>query len=268
MINLTNADFLQNAVNNAYGQLSQPLQSLATGSKVSGPSENPSDYFLAQSLLTQINGTHQAETNVQEGTDMGQTASGGMSNALGALQTMNSLAVQSGDGTLTSSDRNNINMEFQQMGAAVSDIAQNTEFNGTQLLNGSASSVNIQSGSGAGNKVSVPTGNITPGNLSLSGASTVTQAQSESAISTVQNAMQQVSSQQASAGAAQAGLSSAAANLANSAVNTASALSQVSDADFASELTSAASAKVKLQASIYALSTANKEKGQILNLLA
>ena len=170
MINLSNADFLQNSVNNAYSELSQPLQSLAAGSQLNGPSENPSDYFLSQSLLSQLNGTQQADANVQEGMDMLQTASGGLSNALGSLQT--------------------------------------------------------------------------------------------------QNSIQQVSSQQASLGAAQAGLGSMAASLENSAVNTASALSQVSDADFASESAGLASARGKPKASIYALSTANQEKGQILNLLA
>jgi len=203
MINLTNADFLQNSVNNAYGQLSQPLQSVAAGSQLNGPSENPSDYVLSQSLLSQLNGTQQADANVQEGMNLLQTASDGMSNSLGA-----------------------------------------------------------------GNQSSVPTGNITPGNLSLSGVGTATQSQAESAISTVQNAIPQVSSQQANLGAAQVGLSSMAASLANSAVNTTSALSQVNDADFASESTSAASAKVKLQRSIYALPTANQEKGQVLDLLA
>lgn len=268
MINLTNTDFLQNSVNDAYSQLSQPLQSLATGSQVNGPAENPTDYFLSQSLLSQLNGTQQAETDVQEGVDMLQTASGGMSNALGALQTMNSLAVEAGDGIISSSDLNDINAEFQQMGAEVSGIAQSTEFNGTQLLNGSTSPVNIQSGSGAGNRTSVPTGNITPGNLSLSGTGTATQAQSESAISSVQDAIQQAASQQASLGAAQVGLGSAEASLSNNAVNTASALSQVSDADFAYESAGIASVRVKLQASIYTLAKSNEEKGRLLNLLA
>lgn len=177
MINLSNADFLQNSVNNSYGQLSQPLQSVAAGSQLNGPSENPSDYVLSQSLLSQLNGTQQADANVQEGMDLLQTASGGMSNF-----------------------------------------------------------------PGAGNQTSVPTGNITPGNLSLSGVGAGTQSQS--------------------------GLSSMTASLANSAVNAASALSKVSDADFASASTSAASAKVKLQASIYALPTANQDKGQVLDLLA
>lgn len=268
MISLTNTDFLQNAVNDAYSQLTQPLQRLSTGSQLNSPSDNAADYSIAQSLLMQLNGTEQAETNVENGMSMLQTASGGMSDAADALQTMSSLAIEGGDGILSSSDMNDINMEFQQMNAEVGSIAQNTVLNATPVLNGSSSSVSIQSGTGVGDQTALPTGNITLGNLGLSGAGTQTQAQSESAIASVENALQGLSSQQSNVGAAENGLSMTAESLTNSAVNTASALSQISDADIASEASNLAASKVQLQASIYALSQANRQKGQILNLLA
>src|SRR5208283_4513848 len=98
MISLTNTNFLQNSVNDAYNQLSQPLQRLSTGSQLNSPSDNPADYSISQSLLSQLNGTQQAETNIGNGMSMLQTASGGMSNAVDALQTMSTLAIEGGNG--------------------------------------------------------------------------------------------------------------------------------------------------------------------------
>lgn len=268
MISLTNATFLQDSVGVAYNQLSQPLQHISTGIQLNSPSDNPAAYSISQSLLAQLNGAGQAENNVGNGLNMLQTASGGMSQAGGVLQAMNTLAIEGGNGTLTSSDLNDINTEFQQLTAEVGNIAQNTAFNETPVLNGSTTSIYIQSGPGAGDVSRVPGGNITPGNLGLSGAGTETQAQSESTLAAVGNAMQALSSQQSSMGAAENGLGFTAENLAVSAVNTASSFSSISDADIASEASRLTADNVRLQASVYALSQANQQKGQILNLLA
>ncbi len=268
MISITNNGDSVNSVSNAYNLLTQPLQRLCTGSQLNDASDNSADYSIAQSLLSQLNGSQQAENNVADGMNMLETASGGMSDASNDLQAMSTLAVEGGDGILTSSDLNDIDTQFQQLNAAVGDIAQNTSFNGISILDGSASSIGIQSGTGAGDQSTVPTGNITNGNLGLSGAGTETQAQSESAISSVANAIDAISSQQSNIGAAENGLSSTAESLSNSAVNTASAYSQISDADLASEASKQMADKVRLQASIYVLNQANQQNGQILNLLA
>jgi len=267
MSDLLNTVSAQNAVSNAYDQLTQPFQRLSTGSQLTTPTDNPAAYSIAQNLLLQLNGTQQAENNVATGMNVLQTESGGMSNALDILQTMSTLAVEGASGTLTQGDLNNINTEFQQLNAEVGNIAQNTTFNGTSLLNGSNSSINIQSGPGVGRQTSLPTGNITPKNIGLSGAGTQTQAQSEAAITSVANAMEGVLAQESAVGAAQNGLTSTAASLANSAESTASSLAQITDANIASEAGNLVADRIRLQASVYTLSAANQQKGLILNLL-
>jgi len=268
MINLDNNNPVQNSINNISNQLLQSINNISSGNTLYDSSANPADYTISESLLTQLNGSQQAENNVENGMNLLNTAFGGMSAATNALETMNNLAIEAGNGTLNSADLSAINTEYQQMNAEVGDIAQNTEFNGTQLLNGTTSSVSLQSGAGAGNQTSSATGNITPENLGLAGTNTETQANSQSAISATENALENVSSQQAIIGAEQNGLTSTVANLGNSALNTASTLSQISGTNIESEVSNLTESKIKLKTSIYALLAENQQKGQILSLLA
>lgn len=268
MINLDNNNSVQNSINNISNQILQSINNISSGSTLYDSSANPAAYTIAESLLTQLNGTQQAENNVDDGMDLLNAASGGMSTATNALETMNGLAIEAGNGTLNSADLSAINTEYQQMNAEVGGIAQNTEFNGTQLLNGTTSSVNLQSGTGVGNQTSLTTGNITPENLGLAGTNTETQPNSQSAISATESALENVLSQQATVGAEQNGLASTVANLGNSALNTASALSQISGTNIESEVSDLTESKIKLQTSIYALLAENQQKGQILSLLA
>ncbi len=268
MINVYNNNGIQNSLSNNSNEILQSIDNIASGNTLSDSSTNPADYTIAESLLTQLNGALQAENNVEDGMNLLNTAYGGMSSAGNTLETMNTLAIEAGNGALNSADLSAINTEYQQMNAEVGDIAQNTTFNGTQLLNGTASSVSLQSGSGAGDQTGLTTGNITPENLGLAGTNTQTQANSQSAISATESALENISSQQATLGAEQNGLTSTVANLGNSALNTGSTLSRIGDTDIASEVSDLKKSEIQLQTSIYALSVENQQKGQILSLLA
>src|SRR5208282_5021529 len=126
MINLDNNNPVQNSINNISNQLLQSINNISSGNTLYDSSANPADYTISESLLTQLNGSQQAENNVENGMNLLNTAFGGMSAATNALETMNNLAIEAGNGTLNSADLSAINTEYQQMNAEVGDIAQNT----------------------------------------------------------------------------------------------------------------------------------------------
>merc|ERR1712093_271027 len=78
----------------------------------------------------------QANRNVQQGNNMGQTAEGGLNQIHSILGRMRELAVQSASDGLNADDRASIDLEFQQLKSEISRIGNGTEYNGMTLING------------------------------------------------------------------------------------------------------------------------------------
>ena len=102
-------------------------------------------------MRSQIRGLNQASRNAQDGISMIQTAEGALSETQAIGQRMRELAVQSANGTYTDEDRELINQEFNQLKSEIDRIANDTEFNGSKVLNGDKS----------GEKIEFDTGSIT-----------------------------------------------------------------------------------------------------------
>jgi flagellin len=100
---------------------------------------------------------------------MAQTAEGALSEVTNMLQRMRELTVQAANGTNTDGDRTSLQAEMNQLMAEVNNVAKTTSFNGLNLLDGSASSVKLQTGINAGETVSVSIGNTSTKSLGLEG---------------------------------------------------------------------------------------------------
>jgi flagellin len=96
-------------------------------------------------MRKQIRGLDQASTNAQDGISAVQTAEGALTEVHSMLQRMNELATQAANGTNSSSDRESIQNEIDQLTTEIDRVAETTKFNETYLLkgNGKTSTVNI-----------------------------------------------------------------------------------------------------------------------------
>jgi len=136
-------------------QLSTALQQLSSGLRINTAADNAAGYAIVQGMTSQINGLNQAARNAADGVSLTQTASGALSEIVSDLQTMRDLSVQSLNATNSAQDRINLDQQFQQLKADISNVAQNASFNGVSLLDGSFQGASFQIGANAGNTISV-----------------------------------------------------------------------------------------------------------------
>lgn len=131
------AMYANNAVNMADSSVSQSLKRLSSGLKITAPKDNPSGYAIARRMNAQLGGLSEATKSSNRGVNIIETADGALTEVHEMLQRMNELAVKGAHGVLTTTDRQMINTEMQQLKEEIARIAKDTEFNGQPLLDGS-----------------------------------------------------------------------------------------------------------------------------------
>lgn len=133
MTALTTSDQL----NRSEGQAATALDKLSAGLRIRQAADDAAGLAISEKMRAQIRGLSQTVRNVQDGISLIQTAEGGLSNILEPpLQRLRELAIQAGNGTLTEQDRHYLQDEADQIIREIDQIAQNTEYNGKKLLNG------------------------------------------------------------------------------------------------------------------------------------
>jgi flagellin len=153
----TNIDSLvaQNSLSSSGSQLSTALAQLSSGLRINTAADNAAGYAITQGMTSQINGLNQAANNASDGVSLTQTASGALSEVTSDLQTMRDLAVQSLNATNSTTDRADLNTQYQQLVADVNSVASQTQFNGVNLLDGSFQGATFQVGANAGQTITV-----------------------------------------------------------------------------------------------------------------
>ena len=150
-----NAMVAQNDLTTSGSQLSNALSQLSSGLRVNTAADDAAGYAIAQGMTSQINGLNQASLNANDGVALTQTASGALQEVTNDLQTMRDLAVESLNATNSTTDRADLNTQFQQLASDINNVAANTQFNGVNLLNGSFQGQSFQVGANVGQTIVV-----------------------------------------------------------------------------------------------------------------
>ncbi|HML82711.1 MAG TPA: flagellin [Thiomonas arsenitoxydans] len=148
-----------NALGSTSSSLSTYIQQLSTGKQINGPADNPAGYAISQRFQTQINGLNQAVSNGNQAVSLVQTATGALQNETNLLQQIRTIAVQSANGSNTSSDRASLQGVVSQLLAQVQTISTQTQFNGQNILDGSFSGQQFQVGANANQVINVSIAN-------------------------------------------------------------------------------------------------------------
>ncbi len=125
----------------AQDSLQLSLRRLASGLRINTAADDASGLAISEKMRAQIKGLHRATLNAQDGISLLQTAEGALNEVHGILQRMRELAVQASNGTLTATDRVEIQKEVQQLKEEIDRISKTTEFNTKKLLNGDAAAL-------------------------------------------------------------------------------------------------------------------------------
>lgn len=114
------------------------LAKLSSGSRINKAGDDAAGLAISEKMKAQIGGLTQAKRNAQDGISLVQTAEGALNETHSILGRMRDLTVQSANGTLSHDDRNQIDAEYQSLQGEIDKIATTTQFNGKNLLNGTA----------------------------------------------------------------------------------------------------------------------------------
>ncbi len=125
-------------LNNNNVQQSTAFQELSTGRRVQQPSDDPSATADVINIHWQSAQTDQYAQNVNNLQGLLQTADSTMSSVISSLNQAISLGVQSGDSTLSPTNRATIATQVQNIGKQILTLA-NTSFQGTYIFAGTKS---------------------------------------------------------------------------------------------------------------------------------
>ena len=126
----------RNALNVNNNRLSDSIERLSSGLKINHASDDAAGLAISVKMNAQIRSLEQANRNANDGISVVNTADGAMQEAHAILQRMNELAVQSANGTNSDGDREQIQLEIDQLVQELDRIAETTQFNEQNLLDG------------------------------------------------------------------------------------------------------------------------------------
>ena len=248
-------------------------EKLSSGYKVNRAADDAAGLTISEKMRSQIRGLTQASANAQDGNSCVQTAEGALSEVHSMLQRMNELAVKAANGTNTSADRLAIQKEVSALSSEISRVAQSTQFNTLNLLNGSFSAgKTLQVGTANVNaqRITIKISAMNATKLGVKAGTDVdlkTQTGAQKAISKITQAIAKVSAQRSDLGAVQNRLEHTIANLDNVVENTTAAESQIRDTDMAKTMVEYTKNNILAQAGTSMLAQANQSTQNVLSLL-
>ena len=145
----------QRNLNSSQSSLATSLQRLSSGLRINSAKDDAAGLAISERFTTQIRGLNQAIRNANDGVSFAQTAEGALTTAGDAMQRIRELAVQSVNDTNSSSDRQALNNEASQLIAEVNRIANSTQFNGQNILDGTLSTLTFQVGANQNQTIQV-----------------------------------------------------------------------------------------------------------------
>ncbi|MBQ9444594.1 MAG: flagellin [Lachnospiraceae bacterium] len=120
------------------GAQAKSSEKLSSGYKINRAADDAAGLSISEKMRKQIRGLTQASANAQDGISAVQTAEGALNEVHDMLQRMNELATKAANGTMSSSDKNDVQNEIKQLSTEIDRVATTTKFNETYLLNGAS----------------------------------------------------------------------------------------------------------------------------------
>jgi len=273
----TGSLYAQQAMTTNARGLATVMQQLSTGKRINNAVDDVAGMAISTRLTSQIRGLNQAVRNTNDGISLLQTAEGATEQVTNMLQRMRELAVQASNDTNNTNDRSYLNLEFQALSTQIGVIATQTQWNGSNVLDGtsrgSGSGVfSFQVGANSGQSISVTLSNLTTvsgaGKMSAITTNQITSSSTAgSALSTIISALDTVSMERANMGAVISRLQFASDNLANVSAKAQESRSRIEDTDYSQATTELAKRNIIQQAAQAMLAQANQQPNMVLQLL-
>lgn len=280
---------------------SRAMQRISSGRRINSAADDPAGLSISEKMEAQIRGLQQSSRNAQDGISAIQVADGALNETTSMLQRLRQLAVQASNGTLTTQDRKNIQIEVDELTSGINKIGTDTEFNTIKLLDPDGndkvnSELKLQVDANQGQIMEVPIPDMRSNAINISGKAgaevkskdgsvtgkfsttkcsdasgyaldVTTPGNASAAIKIYNDAINQVSSSRSSLGAMQNALEYRINYLDNTAENLEAAESRITDADMAKEMMEYTKESILCECCQKMLVQANHKQESIIELL-
>ena len=247
--------------------MSKIMEKLSSGERINRAGDDAAGLSISEKMRSQIRGLNKAASNAQDGISLVQVAEGALNETHSILQRMNELATQAANDTNTSSDRDALQQEIDQLTSEIDRIRSTTQFNSMNLLDGSFTGKELQVGALSGQSISISITNMNASTLKISGLTVSSFSAAGAAMASIQAAINSVSTQRSKLGALQNRLEHTINNLNTTSENTSAAESRIRDVDMATEMVEYSKNNILAQAGQSMLAQANQSNQGVLSLL-
>ena len=261
-------------------RLAKSVERISSGIRINRGADDAAGLAISEALRSDIRGLRQAVRNANDGIALINVAEGALNEQSSILIRLRELASQAATGTVGSTERATIQLEFSALRNEIDRIAATSQFNGQGLVDGSlassvasANQVFIQVGidSTANSRINLNTEinlkAVTSTILGISTLSVTAAAQALTTLDTINNAISTVTQARGQVGAVQNRLTRSVGNLAVTIENLQAAESGIRDADIAAEIADLTRNQILVQSATAMVGQANLIPQSILQLL-
>lgn len=143
-------------------KLATAIERLSTGLRINSAKDDAAGLAISERMNAQVRGLGMAIKNANDGLSMAQTADGAYGEVTSMLQRMRELAVQAATGTMSTLDRQSLQLEINELRIEIENVATKTHFNNIKLLDGTARNVELQIGANQGDRMSIGFDSVRP----------------------------------------------------------------------------------------------------------
>ena len=261
-------------------RLAKSVERISSGIRINRGADDAAGLGISEALRSDIRGLRQAVRNANDGIALINVAEGALNEQSSILIRLRELASQAATGTVGSTERATIQLEFSALRNEIDRIAATSQFNGQGLVDGSlassvasANQVFIQVGidSTANSRINLNTEinlkAVTSTILGIDTLSVTAAAQALTTLDTINSAISTVTQARGQVGAVQNRLTRSVGNLAVTIENLQAAESGIRDADIAAEIADLTRNQILVQSATAMVGQANLIPQSILQLL-
>ena len=264
----------QRHLRNTRRLLDQSLERLASGYRINKAGDDAAGLAISEKLRAKIRGLQVAQRNANDGISLVQVAEGGLNEVQNILVRMRELGVQSASDTIGPKERVYLDNEYQALKSEVDRIANGTDFNGTNLLDGTGGTLDIQVNTGGENILGVDRisydaskADANTDKIGIADLSIADKSGAQASLAKVDAALDYISSLRGDLGAMQNRLISTINNIGISVENLSAANSRIKDVDIADESAELTRNNILMQAGTSVLAQSNQVPKMALDLL-
>ncbi|HKN59937.1 MAG TPA: flagellin [Candidatus Acidoferrales bacterium] len=258
----------EGALDSTQMSLNTTLQQLSTGMRINSGADDPAGLAIANGLSANIAALNQSVQNANDGVGNLQVADGALSQVTSLLNTAVTIATEASTGTVSSSQRDSLDAEYQQILQEINRIGTTTEYNGTSVFSAATTSIYLTDAN-ANSTITSTVGALSDTTLALNGTSLagVDGTGAQAALTAIDAAVQTVANDRGTIGASVNRLQDASAVMTTEVQNLTAAENNIMAADIPSAISQLSNLSVLSQTGMAALAQANSQQQSILKLL-